>query len=411
MKKKIYFRTCDHQEEQKKQLFSAIEKEHSNIGYYTLPAQDINHILDFCKNFDEAIENIVVLGIGGSSLGAKAIYEFLKPVKTSKRKLYFFESTDPLNIMEILSQIDLKKSHFLVISKSGTTVETISIFKYLYAKEKNALKYTFITDENSALDKFAKEIGSKRFYLPANVGGRFSVLSVVGLLPLALCGVDIKELLKGANQVKESFFNDGYLKELLLNKAIFYAKYHTTYNINCLFAYSETLRYFTEWYVQLWGESLGKKQCNSAFHVGVTPIGLIGPKDQHSFLQLIVEGTRDKSVTFIKIDDFENELKVPELILPHLESLNILNNITFHDLITMQSDSVIEALLKQDDIPLDEIIIKRVDEECIGELIYYYELLTSLVGQLINVDTYNQPGVESGKIILKNKLNKKANND
>ena len=408
MKNRIHFDVCERQDEEKKRLFKAIEDERMSIGYYDLPEQNIDAILAYAKAFDENIENIVILGIGGSSLGAKAIYEFVKPIKTPKRKLYFFESTDPINIMEILSNIDLEKSHFLIISKSGTTVETISIFKYLYNKQSLASSYTFITDEASKLDKFAQEIGSKTFYLPKNVGGRFSVLSVVGLLPLALCGVDIKELLIGANRVKESFFNDGYIKEAILNKAIFYAKYHTTYNINCLFAYSETLRYFSEWYVQLWGESLGKKQSNSAFHVGVTPIGLIGPKDQHSFLQLIVEGTRDKSVTFIKIEDFENELTVPDIKLPYLESLDILNGITFHDLITMQSDSVIEALQLQGDIPLDEIIIERVSEECIGELIYYYELLTSLVGQLINVNTYNQPGVESGKIILKEKLKKNS---
>lgn len=404
MKNKIYFNICERQTVEKERLLLAIKEERQSIGFYNLPEQNIDDILAYSKIFDKNIENIVVLGIGGSSLGAKAIYEFLKPVKTPTRKLHFLESTDPLNIMDILSKIDLSKSHFLVISKSGTTVETISIFKYLYAQQNESSFYTFITDEFSSLDKFAKTIGSKTFYLPSNIGGRFSVLAVVGLLPLALCGVDIKTLLKGADAVKESFFNDGYLQEFLLDKAIYYSKYHTSYNINCLFAYSETLRYFTEWYVQLWGESLGKKQRDSAFHVGVTPIGLIGPKDQHSFLQLIVEGTRDKSVTFIKIEDFENELRVPELTLSNLESLDVLNGITFHDLITMQSDSVIEALQAQGDIPLDEILIKRVDEESIGELIYYYELLTSLVGQLINVDTYNQPGVESGKIILKEKL-------
>ena len=410
MQNKLHFNTLTEQKKLKEKLLSNIEKERLNIGYYTLPEQNIDDILAFVEDFDNSIENIVVLGIGGSSLGSKAIYKFLKPVKNLKRKLLFFESTDPLNIKDILSQIEIKKSHFLVISKSGTTVETISIFKYLYAQNQDASSYTFITDRGSSLDKFAKEISAKSFYLPPNIGGRFSVLSVVGLLPLALCEIDIKALLKGSSRVKESFFNDGYLKESLLNKAIFYAKYHTTYSINCLFAYTETLRYFTEWYVQIWGESLGKKQCNSAFHVGVTPIGLIGPKDQHSFLQLIVEGTRDKSVTFIKIDDFENELKVPDITLPHLEKLDMLNDITFHDLITMQSDSVIEALLEQKDIPLDEIIIERVDEESMGQLIYYYELLTSLVGQLINVNTYNQPGVESGKIILKEKLQKNRNN-
>ena len=409
MKNKIHFKT--YEGEDKQRLFASIEKEKLSIGYYGLPHQDIDAILAYVKTINSTIENIVVLGIGGSSLGAKAVYEFLKPIKKPNRKLYFFESTDPLNIQEIVDKISFEKSHFLVISKSGTTVETISIFKYLYAQFEKPTHYTFISDQATPLDKFAKEIGAKTFYLPENVGGRFSVLSVVGLLPLSLCGVDIAALLGGAKQIHESFFNDGYIKDSLLNKAIFYAKYHTTYNINCLFAYTETLRYFTEWYVQLWGESLGKKQSNSTFHVGVTPIGLIGPKDQHSFLQLIVEGTRDKSVTFIKIEDFQNELSVPNLELPHLESLNLLNGLTFHDLITMQSDSVIEALLEQQDIPLDEIIIERVDEESIGQLIYYYELLTSLVGQLINVNTYNQPGVESGKIILKKKLEQRYIND
>ena len=411
MRNRLHFNRSTFETDEKQKLFREIDKERLSIGYYNLPEQNIDEILEFVNSFNKSIETIVVLGIGGSSLGAKAVYEFLKPVKKPLRKLYFFESTDPINIKEIQSKIELDKSHFLVISKSGTTVETISIFKYFYTKESRASRYTFITDKESPLDKFATKIGSKVFYLPKNVGGRFSVLSVVGLLPLALCGVNIYELLKGAKSVKESFFNDGYLKESLLNKAMFYAKYHTTYNINCLFAYSETLRYFSEWYVQLWGESLGKKQCNSAFHVGVTPIGLIGPKDQHSFLQLIVEGTRDKSVTFIKIDDFQNELTIPNITLPYLESLDILNGITFHDLITMQSDSVIEALKAQGDIPLDEIIIERVDERSIGQLIYYYELLTSLVGKLINVNTYNQPGVESGKIILKNKLLQRSKND
>ncbi len=404
MKNRIHFKSIPLTYCERQGLFDAIIKEKQEVGYYQLPEASIDAILDYRSRLSPDVENIVVVGIGGSSLGAKAIYEFLKPVKSLSRKLHFLESTDPLNIMEILSGLDLNRAHFLVISKSGTTVETIAIFKYLYAQINNPNAYTFITDQDSPLDRFAQEIGAGYFHLPPNIGGRFSVLSVVGLLPLVLCGIDIQALLNGAKSIKESFFNDGYIQSSLLNKAIFYAKYHTTYNINCLFAYSETLRYFSEWYVQLWGESLGKKQRHSAFHVGVTPIGLIGPKDQHSFLQLIMEGTRDKSITFIKIEDFQNELSIPSLSLPHLEGLDILNGVTFHDLITMQSDSVIQALMDQGDIPIDEIIIDRVDESSMGELIYYYELLTSLVGELIDVNTYDQPGVEAGKIILKNKL-------
>jgi len=141
MKNRIHFDVCERQSEEKKRLFKAIENERINIGYYNLPEQNIDDILAYARAFDTNIENIVVLGIGGSSLGAKAIYEFLKPVKMPSRKLFFLESTDPLNIMDILSKIDLEKSHFLVISKSGTTVETISIFKYLYAKQNESSFY------------------------------------------------------------------------------------------------------------------------------------------------------------------------------------------------------------------------------------------------------------------------------
>ncbi|RUM68309.1 MAG: glucose-6-phosphate isomerase [Sulfurovum sp.] len=404
MENRLFFRDEKRLFEDKKRLISKIDKERTHIGYYNLPQQNIDSILELTDAYDESIETIVVLGIGGSSLGAKAIYEFLKPMAQLKRELVFFESTDPLNIMNQLNHIDMKKTHFLVISKSGGTVETLSIFKYIFASNQNSESYTFITDRGSNLEKFAKDIDAKVLYLPDNVGGRFSVLSVVGLFPLALCGVDIKALLKGADEICDSFFNDGKFKNVLLEKALFYAKNQRRYNINCIFAYSETLEYFTQWYVQLWGESLGKKQRHSSFNVGLTPIGLIGPKDQHSFLQLIMEGTRDKSVTFIKLQEFEHKLYIPDISLKHLESLDILNGISFHDLLTMQCDSVIEALKNEKDVPLDEIRLPRVDANSIGALIYYYELLTSLVGELLDVNTYNQPGVEAGKIILKEKL-------
>ena len=398
----LYFNT--HNEQMRQKAFHAIVEEQKSIGYYALADQDIAPILNYCDSIPDYIESIAVIGIGGSSLGAKAIYEFLKPVNGLSRKLYFFESTDPINITDLLSKIDLGKTHFLVISKSGSTVETFSIYKYIYSLQNDPSSYTFITDPGSPLEKYADGINANTLYLPPNVGGRFSVLSTVGLVPLALCGIDIQELLNGAKSIKESFFNDGYIKDTLLKKAVFYAKNHTQYNINCIFAYSETLKYFCEWYVQLWGESLGKHQRSSAFHVGLTPIGLIGPKDQHSFLQLIMEGTRDKSVTFIKIDDFHDNITIPDITLPHLETLDILNGLPFSTLINMQCDSVMEALEAKKDIPLDSITLPKVNENAIGSLIYYYELLTSLVGELIDVNTYDQPGVEAGKIILKKKL-------
>ena len=399
---KLFFHSENKQIQQ--HAFEAIKAEQSSIGYYALPEQDITPILSYCQTIPDTIDTIVVIGIGGSSLGAKAVYEFVKPVKTPKRKLYFFESTDPINITTLLSEIDLAKTHFLVISKTGTTVETFSIYKYIYSLHSDPGSYTFITDPGSPLEQYAQSIDAAVLHLPNNVGGRFSVLSTVGLVPLALCGIDIGELLSGAQQTRESFFHAGYMQDTLLKKAAFYAKHHAQYHINCLFAYAESLKYFCEWYVQLWGESLGKHQRHSAFHVGLTPIGLIGPKDQHSFLQLIMEGTRDKSVTFIKIEDFSDSITIPDITLPHLESLDVLNDLPFEKLINMQCDSVMEALLNDKDIPIDLITIPKTDEANIGALIYYYELLTSLVGELIDVNTYDQPGVEAGKIILKKKL-------
>jgi len=402
MKNKLHFDTALNGKADN--VFSAIQKEQEDIGYYSLPEQDTTDILDYCNTIPVEIKSIAVIGIGGSSLGAKAIYEFLKPVEKLSRDLYFFESTDPINIKNLLSQIDLDTTHFLVISKSGTTVETFAIYKYILSLQSNSSCYTFITDPGSDLEKYAKSIEANVLHLPDNVGGRFSVLSVVGLVPLALCGIDIKALLFGASSIKKSFFEQGYLHDTLLKKSLFYAKNHALYHINCLFAYSESLKYFCEWYVQLWGESLGKKQRSSTFNVGLTPIGLIGPKDQHSFLQLIMEGTRDKSVTFIQIEDFEDHITIPNTTLTHLESLNTLNGLPFSQLINMQCNSVIEALDKEEGIPLDSITLPKMDAHNIGALIYYYELLTSLVGHLIDVNTYDQPGVEAAKIILKKKL-------
>ncbi len=403
MLNRLYFDTSKIFESEKSWLFEQVLKEIDNIGYYSLLESSIKRYQEF--KIDKKYKTIVVIGIGGSSLGAKAIYKFLEPVKELK-KLIFFESTDPINIVDLESKINLEESFFIVISKSGVTVETIAIFKYFFSKV-NKKQFCFITDKYSKLEKFADSISAKVFNIPSSVGGRFSVFSAVGLIPLSLVGVDIDKLLKGARYIKNSFFNDGYMKDTLLKKAIFLGKNYNEYDNNVLFAYLDNLRFFTQWYIQLWGESLGKRQKDSILNVGLTPIGLIGPKDQHSFLQLIMEGKRDKTITFIKIRNFSQNLKIPNISIKYLEELDLINGLTFSSLINMQEESIKEALLLQKDIPIDEIILDRVDEFNIGKLIFYYELLTSLLGILLGINTYNQPGVELGKKILKNKLKDK----
>lgn len=401
MNNKLFFNTKINEK-----FSTVLSKESEDIGFYHLPCADISEYKSYASSIKQ--KEIVVVGIGGSALGTLAIYHFLGLGQDFDKNLHFIDTTDPLVLKQKIDQIDLEDALILVISKSGTTVETIAVLKYLQtfipiSKE----NYAVITDAGSALEEFASCCKLKVFHIPSNVGGRFSVLSAVGLVPLAIIGVDIEALLQGATNIKDSFFeNHGYC-EKLLTKATYYAQVSNAYNINCLFSYSEAFREFNAWYVQLWGESLGKKQRHSQLHVGLTPVGLIGPTDQHSFLQLIVDGKRDKTVTVIKIKDFENGIKIPDVTLPSLEKLDMLNGYGFSELINMQADAMIESLEALEFIPLDIIEIEKVNEKTIGELIYYYELLTALVAQMLDINAYDQPGVEMGKVILKEKMSKK----
>ncbi len=384
------------------ELFNEIKKERDSIGYYNLVHQNVNPYKEYAKSVKQT--NIVVIGIGGSTLGTYAIYKFLKHSKKLDKKLHFLESTDPIELKSKIDAIDLDDSLFIVISKSGTTLETISIFKYINSLVKCDKKNSLIITENdSKLNAFALANDIKTFEIPKNVGGRFSVFSVVGLVPLAIVGIDIDEIIKGIKDRYDSFFAKEEVYIRLLKKARFFAEYKNSFNINVVFSYSSRLDGFNKWYIQLWGESLGKVDINST-RQGLTPIGIIGPIDQHSFLQLIVEGKRDKTVTVIKVDDFDSELKIPQVKLDGLEELNYLENITFASLINKQADATIESINNLDDLPCDVITIAGINEQSVAGLMYEYELLTSIVAKFLYINAYDQPGVEAGKIILKHKL-------
>ncbi|RXJ78015.1 glucose-6-phosphate isomerase [Arcobacter sp. F155] len=386
------------------EIFEKIKKEKETIGYYNLPFQDTKEIKSFAKNVKQ--KHIVVVGIGGSSLGTFAIHHFLID-KENDKKLHFLESTDPIDLQRRIKKIDLEDALFIVISKSGTTIETISILKYLSSKvELNNINTVCITETDSKLSTFAKSKDIKIFDIPKNVGGRFSVFSNVGLLPLAIMGLDIDKLLKGCQDIYNSFFEKEDYYSIIMEKARFIVENKNRFNINVVFSYSSLLDGFNEWYVQLWGESLGKININGTKQA-LTPVGLLGPVDQHSFLQLIMEGKRDKTVTFIKIEDFNDDLTIPNVSLEGLEELDYLNEVKFKDLINKQADSTIQAIEDLKDVPYDVITIQSQDEYNIGKLMFTYELLTSIVGSFVQINTYDQPGVEAGKIILKNSLKRK----
>jgi len=283
------------------EVFVQILEEKESIGYYNLVSQDTAAFKEYAQTVQQ--KNIVVIGIGGSTLGTYAIYKFLKHSKELEKKLFFLETTDPIDIQSKIKSIDLKDALFIVISKSGTTVETVAIFKYIHslvAIDKH--NCVVVTEYDSKLNHYAQVHGMKRFEIPKNVGGRFSVFSAVGLLPLAIVGIDIDALLRGAKEIHDGFFYDKeQTRKRLLKKARFFTEYKNKFNINVVFSYSSRLEGFNKWYIQLWGESLGKVDVNHT-RQGLTPIGIIGPIDQHSFLQLIVEGRRDKTVTVVKVE-------------------------------------------------------------------------------------------------------------
>jgi glucose-6-phosphate isomerase len=366
----------------------------SDSGFWKLPDENIKELLHFAENIRQRC--IVVIGMGGSSLGAEALYNFLNPKMEYEKQLLFLDTTDPIQLANHLEKIDLSSSIFFAISKSGTTLESIAILKYLdsilHFSRDNLI---VITDKNSPLEKFAESRNLEIFNIPDDVGGRYSVLSPSGLLPLLAVGVDIEELLRGARDIKRKFLAGEC--ENILHKAIFFSENVEKYSSNVLFSYSNSLQVFNDWYVQLWGESLGKKGG------GLTPIGLIGPRDQHSFLQLLMEGKKDKTVSILKIDEMGTGISIPNAPLPHLEKMNVLNGIEFIELINLQAEATGESL-QNTGIPVDEITLETISERSIGGLVFYFEILTTLTAHKIGINPFGQDGVEEGKRILKEKL-------
>lgn len=382
------------------------EKNSKSVGYYTLPdttdllMKEIKSYINNNKDLENGkIKDVVVIGIGGSSLGTKAIDAILEHKKTSSINLHFLENGDPIYIDKILKSVKKDSTIFIVISKSGTTIETTSIFKYVLDRfnidldSKESKKLIAITDENSPLWQFAAKYDIAKFSIPKNVGGRFSVLSAVGLVPLAILGYDVKKIIEGAKEFEDEFFDKKHMH--LLEKAYFYYKQGKNKPINVLFSYSSQFNYFNQWYVQLWGESLGKFD-KTHKKVGLTPVGLVGSVDQHSFLQLVMQGPEDKTLTFIKVDDFGNDKKIPDIKLDYLSGVNYINGHSFNELINAQCMATMESV-SEAGIPVDMITVNKLSEENLGTLIYYYELLTSCVGVMLNINTYDQPGVEFGK--------------
>ena len=386
------------------------------LGWTELPYnQDeiVESIMKTAEMVRDKYENFVVLGIGGSALGARAVVNALTHIhhnlldKEARKAPRFFveDNVDPERMTALLDVIDPEKTMFNVITKSGSTSETMSQYLIIYDLLKNRLGLNVsehiiaTTDaEKGNLIKIAKKEGLITYIVPDGVGGRFSCLTPVGLLPYAVMGIDIRKLLDGAMTVCEVTKNENmYENPSLILALLQYISIQKGKNISVMMPYSDALSSIADWYCQLWGESLGKAVDNDGkvVNAGQTPVKAVGVTDQHSQVQLYTEGPYDKVITLIGVEKFRSTVEIPEG-LSDMPNVHFLCGHTMNELITKERLATEYALTKAGRAN-HTITLYEVNEFTIGELLQLFEFETAYLGSMLNIDTYNQPGVEEGK--------------
>ena len=374
--------------------------------------QEINAYVNERKDH---IDAFVVLGIGGSALGPIAVQQALNhpyynELPLEKRggfpKLYVVDNVDPERLVYLFQTIDPTRCLFNVISKSGSTSETMSQFMIIKqmleertCKEVAKQLIVCTTDaESGNLISIAKAEGYKYFIIPSAVGGRFSELTPVGLLPAAFCGIDIAGLLEGAAQMDKMCAHDDIYKNPAHMYAILnYIGMSLGKNISVMMPYADSLKYISDWYAQLWAESLGKQYDinGNIVNVGQTPVKALGATDQHSQVQLYAEGPYDKIVVFIGVDEYRETVTIPK-IYSDMPSLGFLGGITHNELLQTMQNATEYALTKAKRMNMT-ITLPNVTAQTIGQLLYFFEVATAYAGELLNINAFDQPGVEEGK--------------
>ena len=393
-----------------------VDRKADRVRYRDLPyqSQTVEKVRQVAGQFGWC-ENFVVLGIGGSALGNIALQTALNPymynLDDRQRKgprLFVLDNIDPQQMSSFLDWIAgrLDKTVFNVISKSGRTAETAAQFltvrRMLEEKlGKDSLKKHIIatTDlKEGTLRKTADQFGLISLEVPQGVGGRFSVLSAVGLLSAAVCGIDIEQLLAGAAEMDKKVSQQSfYQNPAAVNAAINWHYYNRGKRISVMMPYSYALKDFADWYRQLWAESLGKAKDLSGrmVSVGPTPVKAIGATDQHSQVQLYREGPNDKLFTFLAVEDFGEDVQIgsSSAVAPEL---GYLANQKMSRLLNSERIAT-EYALVVNKRPCMTVVFEKICPYTIGQFIYLFEVSTSIAGMLFGIDAYDQPAVELGK--------------
>ncbi|MFU2157756.1 glucose-6-phosphate isomerase [Caldisericum sp. AR60] len=383
-----------------------------NDDFYplTLPDEmlkEVYEINNYASYIREKFDNLVVIGMGGSILGNELLHysvngiysNFVKP-----KKVYFIDNIDPETNLTLIQTLDLKKTFFNIITKSGSTSETLlNLLLLVDILKKEGLNpkehFLFTTDpEKGLLRKLSNELEIKTYPIHPKVGGRYSVLSHVGLFSAAFEEINIEKLLLGAKERKEKFLN----KEPIENSEMLFALTQYKFfkekdvNINVIFSYSDGLEYLGKFYEQLLAESIGKKfsRDGKEIYAGITPVVARGPYHQHSTLQLFMEGPYDKLIIFVVPKKFRKDADIYNS-LGYLE-LDFLTGKHYSELLLNEYIAT-KMALTQNGRPNVSIEIEKIDEENLGRLIYFMELEVLALGELLNINPIDQPSVEIGK--------------
>jgi len=383
-----------------------------NLGYDTALVKEIQQ---YAASVKGQYDDLVVLGIGGSSLGGYALlrallHPYWNNLPAEKRngfpRFHFVENVDADQINGLLDILTPEKTLFNVISKSGTTAETMSAF--MIAKEwlekklpkpEVAKRIIATTDKaKGILRPIATEEGYATFEVPDDVGGRFSVFSAVGLLPIAICGVDIGSMLEGVRDLDKQLQNPDLSKNIAAQGALIQTiSYRRGKPISVFMPYSFRLASISDWYVQLWAESLGKKldRDGAVVNVGPTPVRAVGVTDQHSQVQLFNEGPFDKIFTFVEVKKPDKDITLPKQFA-NWEDLSYLIGRPISQLMAAEFEST-RASLTTNRRPNVTLTLPKVDAYHVGQLLYLLEVQTAIAGDLMNIDPFDQPGVELAK--------------
>lgn len=404
-----------HQEEISKvyqQLTTKSGKGNDFLGWLDLPEETdevlLNQIQSCANRLERQSEIVVVIGIGGSYLGARAVIEAMQhsykgfsPFSDNHAPYvtYAGNNISEDNLCELLEVLDHKDYSLIVISKSGTTTEPAIAFRILkkhcedkYGKEWAKQRIVAITDKaRGALKQMADANGYETFVIPDDVGGRYSVLTPVGLLPIAVAGFDIRQLIAGARAMRHELLSQTSLNDNIAQQyaLIRYLLYQSGKKIELMVAYNPKLAFFIEWYKQLFGESEGKEG------KGIFPTGATFSTDLHSLGQYIQEGERHLFETVLSIQQSRFQVPIPE-DAENLDKLNYLLGKSIQE-INLTAEEGTRMAHVDGKVPNLRLIVPKVDENNLGQLIYFFEFSCALGGYLLDINPFDQPGVEAYK--------------